>query len=147
MKRSYNTMEQFFLGCFWNLWAKNSRTQINKCINYLPGEGEHRGLDLSPRCFLLPSFLVSCDPRDSIARTVHNQTFAWVINLLLPLFYFTSCSLSSCASINFLQNKALAFPRACPFHVPKMPNGGHVMHHEAQYINEAQKPPVITFRC
>jgi hypothetical protein len=43
-------------GC---LWAKNSRTQINKCINYLPGKGEHQGLDLSLRCLLLPSFLVS----------------------------------------------------------------------------------------
>jgi hypothetical protein len=35
------------------------KTQINKCINYLPSEGEHRGLDLSLRCFLLPSLFVS----------------------------------------------------------------------------------------
>jgi hypothetical protein len=50
------------------------------------------------------------DPRDSIARTVHNHTFACVINLQHPLFYFTSCSLATCAPTNFLQNKALASP-------------------------------------
>jgi hypothetical protein len=60
-----------------------------------------------------------------------------VINLPPPLFYITSCSLASCASTNFLQNNALAFPYACPFHVPKMPNGGHVMHRETQYVNQA----------
>jgi hypothetical protein len=113
-------------------------------LNYLPGEGEHQGLDLSLRCFLPLISLCPHDPRDSIARTIHNHTFACMINLPPPLFYITSCSLASCASTNFLQNKALAFPHDCPFHVPKMANGGHVMHHEAQYFNQAQKPPLIT---
>jgi hypothetical protein len=126
----------------------NSRTQINKCINYLPSKGGHRGGLIFLRdasCSLLS--LCPRDPQDSIARTIHNHTFACVINLPPPLFYFTSCSLASCASTNFLQNKAFAFPHDCPFHVPKMPNGGHVMHHEAQYVNQAQKRPLIMFRC
>jgi hypothetical protein len=124
-----------------------SRTQFNKCINYLPSEGEHRGLIFlrDASCSLLS--LCPRDPRDSIARTVHNHTFACVINLPPQLFYFTSCSLAPCASTTFLQSKALAFPNACLFHVPNMPNGGHMMHHEAQYVNQAQKPPLITFRC
>jgi hypothetical protein len=80
----------FFLGCFWNLWAMNSRTQFIKCINYLPGKGGTGGLiylwDAS--CSLLS--LCPRDPRDSIARTVHNHTFACMIHLPTPLFYFMS---------------------------------------------------------
>jgi hypothetical protein len=32
-------------------------------------------------------------------------------------------------------------------HAPKMPNDGHVMHHRALYVNQAQKPLLIIFRC
>jgi hypothetical protein len=38
-------------------------------------------------------------------------------------------------------------PHACPLHVPKMPNDGYVMHRGALYVNQAQKPPLIKFRC
>jgi hypothetical protein len=80
----------FFLGCFWNLWDMNSRTQFSKCINYLPGKGGTGGLiylrDAS--CSLLS--LCPRDPRDSIARTVHNHIFTCVINLTPPFFYFMS---------------------------------------------------------
>jgi hypothetical protein len=46
----------------------------------------------------------------------------------------------------FYKTKPL-LPHDCPLHVPKMPNGGHVMHLGAQYVNQAQKPPLIMFTC
>jgi hypothetical protein len=54
------------------------------------------------------------------------------------LFCFVSLPfflLASCASTNFLQNKALSSTHACPLHMPKMPNNGYVMHRGALYVN------------
>jgi hypothetical protein len=42
--------------CLWNLWAKNLRTQINKCINYLPGEGGTPGAWSFSEMLLTPFF-------------------------------------------------------------------------------------------
>jgi hypothetical protein len=68
-------------------------------------------------------------------------SLAWFI---FHLHCFTSCHILFPFLLcfhQFLRNKALAFPCACHFHVPKMPNGGHVMHRETHYVNQARKPP------
>jgi hypothetical protein len=141
---------QIFLGCLWNLWAMNSRTQIMKCMKLLLGEGEHRGLDLSPRCLLLPSSLVSTWSTRFHCPNVHNHSFVCVIKGSTSIVSLLVPSCSSLASLLppiSYKNKALASPHACPLHVPKMPNDGYVMHRGALYANHAQKPPLIMFRC
>jgi hypothetical protein len=121
MKRSYNTMKQFFLGCFWNLWAMNSTTQFHKYINYLSGKGEHRGLDLSPRCFLLPSYHVStrstrfhCPNRSQPDLRLRDSSSTSIV-----LLHVTSCSLSSCASTNFYETRPLLSPVLVVFMCPR----------------------------
>jgi hypothetical protein len=103
---------QIFLGCFWKLWVMDSRTQFDKCINYLPGKAEHRGAWSFSEMLLTPFFPCVCVIHEIPLPEPFTTTplLAW---LIFHLHCFVLCHslhffLASCASTNFLQNKALA---------------------------------------